>query len=93
MVGGSYPAADLVRTYSGGGKTDWFLGNEAEWTELYKQGWKEDHGLSGTYWTSERGARYGEAVTFSVSTGPGTGSLSPSDKYATEHSIRPFRKF
>jgi antitoxin component of MazEF toxin-antitoxin module len=35
VAGGEYPAADLCRAYSGGGKTDWFLPSTSEMVEMW----------------------------------------------------------
>ena len=55
-------AAVLVRGYTGGTKTDWYLPSKNDWPHLYAQ--RSSVGLpnSGTYWTSSedsfQGGRY-----------------------------------
>ena len=80
-------AAVLVRTYGGGGKTDWFLPSRAElWWLLY---YKDAVGgiWIGHYWTSSEGA-------FSSAWGIGFSSgFIPMDGKNSMNYVRPVRAF
>ncbi len=47
-------AANSVRAYTGGGKSDWFLPSKDELNELYKQKTTVDGFAAGDYWSSSQ---------------------------------------
>jgi hypothetical protein len=52
-------AAGYAQAYTGGGLSDWYLGNRAELYQIYVNraavitGSPAEHGFAGQYWTSE----------------------------------------
>jgi hypothetical protein len=88
MAGKEYPAAELCRAYSGGGKKDWFLPSKDELNQMYLQKKIIGDFAANLYWTSTQFNSVNTWCQYFVD-----GIQYTSDKNESGYCVRPIRSF